>query len=173
MLEFLEFTGLAKKITMRKLPHKDYPTMLMDGKIDLFNRLGATPSGSVEQVATQRKINLVDFGSLMQKTGFLEKHPYYQKAVVKGGTYKGVDSDVTFFGMAGYLITRADVPDDIVYEFTRLAYSDGCIKSVSMAFKGHNLNRTNPLQGNIGPVHPGAAKFWKEIGVTVPPPILK
>jgi len=34
MLEFLEFTGLDKDITMRKLPHKDYPTMLLDGKID-------------------------------------------------------------------------------------------------------------------------------------------
>jgi TRAP transporter TAXI family solute receptor len=173
MLEFLEFTGLAKQITMRKLPHKDYPTMLMDGKIDIFNRLGATPSGSVEQVAAQRKINLVDFGSMMEKTAFIEKHPYYQKAVVKGGTYKGVGSDVTLFGLAGYLITREDVPIDIVYEFTRLAYSEGCIRSVSMAFKGNNLNRTNPLQGNIGPVHPGAAKFWREIGISVPPPVLK
>jgi len=173
MLEFLEFTGLAKQTTMRKLPHKDYPTMLMDGKIDIFNRLGATPSGSVEQVAAQRDINLVDFSAIMEKTGFLEKHPYYQKAVVKGGTYKGVGSDVTLFGLAGYLITRVDVPDDIVYEFTRLAYSEGCIKSVSMAFKGHNLNRENPLLGNIGPIHPGALKFWKEIGVPIPPTVLK
>jgi TRAP-type uncharacterized transport system substrate-binding protein len=42
-----------------------------------------------------------------------------------------------------------------------------------MAFKGANLNRADPLTGNIGPVHPGAAKFWKEIGVAVPAPVLK
>lgn len=173
MLEFLEFTGLAKDITMRKLPHKDYPTMLMDGKIHIFNRLGAVPSGSVEQVATQTKIALVDFEALITKSGFLDKYPYYRKVVVKGGTYKGETRDTTFFGMAGYFIVGKNVPDDVVYEFTRLAYSEGCIKSVTMAFKGNNLNRTAPLKGNIGPVHPGAVKFWKEIGLTIPEPVLK
>ena len=173
MLEFLEHTGLAKVTTMRKLPHKDYPTLLMDGKIDVFNRMGSIPSGSVEQVAAQRKMTLVDFGSLLDKSGFLDKYPFYQKIVVKGGTYKGEDRDVTFFGLAGYFITRKDVPDDVVYEFTRLAYSDGAIKSVTMAFKGNNLNRTAPLAGNIGPVHPGAAKFWKEVGLTISEPVLK
>ncbi len=173
MLEFLEFAGLAKDIKMRKLPHKDYPTMLLDGKIHVFNRLGAIPSGSVEQVAAQQKIALVDFGPLMKKTGFLGKYPYYQQGEVKGGTYKGVDRDVTYFGLAGYFIANKDLPDDIVYEFTRIAYSDGCIKSVTMAFKGNNLNRKTPLMGNIGPLHPGAARFWKEVGLKVPEPVLK
>jgi TRAP transporter TAXI family solute receptor len=147
--------------------------MLMDGKIDAFNRLGAYPAASVEEVASQRKIFLVDFGPLLKKSGFLGKYPYYQSMVIKGGSYKGVNQDVTVFGLAGYFIARKDVPDNIVYEFTRLAYSEACIKNISMAFKGHNINRTQPLLGNIGPVHPGAAKFWKEIGITVPPSVLK
>lgn len=173
MLEFLEFTGLAKDITMRKLPHKDYPTMLMDGKIEVFNRLGAVPSGSVEQIATQTKLALIEFDGLLKKTNFIEKHPYYQKITVPGGTYKGEARDTTFFGAAGYFIVRADLPDDIVYEFTRLAYSEASIKSVTMAFKGNGLTRATPLKGNIGPVHPGAAKFWKEIGLTIPESGLK
>lgn len=173
MLEFLEFTGLAKDIKMRKLPHQDYATMLMDGKIDGFNRFGSYPSSSVEEVASQRKIALVDFGPLMEKTGFMEKYPYYAKEVVKGGSYKGVDYDVTFFGVAGFYITRKDVPEDVIYEFTRLAFSEQNIKGVTMAFKGHNMTRENPLSGNIGPVHPGALKFWKELGVTIPAQVLK
>lgn len=173
MFEFLQYTGLDKEIDMRKLPHKDYPTMLLDGKIHVFNRLGSIPSGSVNQVAAQQKITLVDFKELLEKSGFMEKYPYYQKIVIPGGTYKGEDRDVTFFGMAGYFIAGKDVPEDVVYEFTRLAYSDGCIKSVTMAFKGNNLNRTAPLAGNIGSVHPGAAKFWGEIGLTIPEAMLK
>jgi len=42
-----------------------------------------------------------------------------------------------------------------------------------MAFKGANLNRGNPLEGNIGPLHPGAAKFWNELGIKVPDAALK
>ena len=65
------------------------------------------------------------------------------------------------------------MPDELVYEFTRLAYSDGAIRKVDMAFKGANLNRANPLEGNIGPLHPGAAKFWNELGIKVPATALK
>lgn len=173
MLEFLEFVGLAKDIKMRKLPHQDYATMLKDGKIDAFNRFGSYPSSSVEEVASQRKILLVDFEPLLTKSGFMDKYPYYQKQIIKAGSYKGQDKDVTFFGVAGFYITRKDIPEDIVYEFTRLAYSEACIKNVTMAFKGHNMNRQTPLTGNIGPVHPGALKFWKEIGVPIPAQVLK
>ena len=170
---FLEHIGLKKELDARMLPHQDYPTMLLDGKIHAFNRLGAVPSAAVEEVAVQKKISLVDCGPEMERSGFLKKYPYYQKVFVKGGTYKGEARDVNFFGSAGFFIAHKDVPDEIVYEFTKLAYSDECIKAVTMAFKGHNLNRKNPFEGNIGPAHPGAAKFWKEVGVQIPAPVLK
>jgi TRAP-type uncharacterized transport system substrate-binding protein len=47
------------------------------------------------------------------------------------------------------------------------------VKQVNTAFAGANLNRKAPLEGNIGPVHPGAAKFWKENGISIPEPLLK
>ncbi len=173
MEEFLKHTGLYNDITIRKLPHSDVPTMVLDGKIHVFNRLGTVPSASVEEVGAQAKIALVDFAPLIDKSGFINKFPYYRKGVVKGGTYKGEDRDVTFFGTGGYIIAGKDVPDEVIYEFTRVAYSDECIKFVDVAYKGHDLNRKTPLVGNIGPVHPGAAKFWREIGLTIPDPVLK
>ncbi len=173
MNTFLEHAALKKSIDARMLPHQDYPEMLLDGKIHAFNRLGAVPAAVVEEIAVQKKISLVDFGPEMEQTGFLKKYPYYQKVFIKGGTYKGEDRDIIQFGSAGFLIAHKDVPEAIIYEFTKLAYSDAAIKSVDMAFKGQNLNPKNPFEGNIGPVHPGAAKFWKEVGVQVPEPFLK
>jgi TRAP transporter TAXI family solute receptor len=173
MNTFLEHAGLKKDIDARMLPHQDYPAMLLDGKIHSFNRLGAVPSAVVEEIAVQKKISLVDFGPEMERTGFLKKYPYYSKVFIKGGTYKGEDRNVVQFGSAGFFIVHKDIPDDIVYEFTKLAYSEEAVRSVDMAFKGQNLDRKNPLEGNIGPVHPGAAKFWKEVGIQVPEPFLK
>ena len=170
---FLEFTGLKKTINARMLPHQDYPEMLLDGKVDAINRAGSVPSAVVEELGVQKPVNLVDFGPELEKSGFLKKYPFYQKVVVKAGTYKGENRDVTLFGSAGYLVAHKDVPDAVVYEFTKLAYSEENIRQVNMAYAGANLNRADPLTGNIGPVHPGAAKFWKEIGVAVPAPVLK
>lgn len=170
---FLDFTGLSKGINARMLPHQDYPTMLLDGKIDAINRANSVPAAVVEEIAAQKAINLVDFSKELEQSGFLDKHPYISKLVVKGGTYKGEKRDVTLFGTAGFLVAHKDVPDAVAYEFTKLAYSEECVKQVGTAFAGANLNRKSPLEGNIGPVHPGAEKFWKEIGVAVPAPALK
>jgi TRAP transporter TAXI family solute receptor len=173
MMEFLTHAGLDKEIKIRYIPYKDYSPMLLDGKIDAFNRNGAPPVASVEQVAAQQKIALADLKRMMDKTGFFKKYPYYQPLPIKGGTYRGEDRDITTFGMAGFFFARKDVSEDAVYDFTRLLYSDECIKTVTMAFKGNNLNRKDPLKGNVWPVHPGAAKFWKEIGAPIPEPALK
>ena len=170
---FLEHVGLKKDIDARMLPHQDYPEMLLDGKIHAFNRLGAIPAAVVEEIGVQKKIALVDFSAELDRTGFLKKYPYYQKVFIKGGTYKGEDRDVVQFGSAGFLIAHKDIPEAIIYEFTKLAYSEEAVKSVDMAFKGQNLDRKNPFEGNIGPIHPGAAKFWKEVGIQIPEPILK
>lgn len=170
---FLEYVGLKKDIDARMLPHQDYPEMLMSGKIHAFNRLGAVPAAVIEEIAVQKKIALVDFGPEMERTGFLKKYPYYQRVFIKGGTYKGEDRDVVQFGSASFLIAHKDVPDDIIYEFTKMSYSDEAVKLVDMAFKGQNLDRKNPFEGNIGPIHPGAARFWKEIGIQIPEPFLK
>ncbi len=170
---FLDFTGLSKGVNARMLPHQDYPTMLLDGKIDAINRANSVPAAVVEEIAAQKAINLVDFSKELEQSGFLEKYPYISKLVVKGGTYKGEKRDVTLFGTAGFLVAHKDVPDAVAYEFTKLAYSEECVKQVGTAFAGANLSRKAPLEGNIGPVHPGAEKFWKEIGVAVPAPMLK
>jgi TRAP transporter TAXI family solute receptor len=173
MNQFLEHVGLKGAVDAKMLPHQDYPTMLLDGKIHAINRANSVPAAVVEEIGAQKPINLVDFGKELEQSGFLKKHPYISKLVVKGGTYKGEKRDVTLFGTAGFLVAHKDVPDAIVYEFTRLAYSDAGIRQVNTAFAGANLNRKDPLVGNIGPLHPGAAKFWKEAGVAVPEPLLK
>lgn len=170
---FLDETGLSKAVNARMLPHQDYPTMLLDGKIDAINRANSVPAAVVEEIAAQKPITLVDFSKELEQSKFLDKHPYISKLVVKGGTYKGEARDVTVFGTAGFLVANKNVPDEVAYEFTRLAYSPECIKQVSTAHKGSNLDRKAPLEGNIGPVHPGAAKFWKEAGISIPEPLLK
>jgi len=170
---FLEHAGLKKQTDARMLPHQDYPAMLLDGKIHALNRSGAVPASVVDEISVQKKISLVDFGAEIEKSGFLKKYPYYQKVFVKGGTYKDETRDITFFGNAGFFIVHKDVPDNIVYELTKLSYSDEAVRFVAMAFKGQNLNRKDPFEGNIGPIHPGAAKFWTEQGIQIPDVVLK
>jgi TRAP-type uncharacterized transport system substrate-binding protein len=61
----------------------------------------------------------------------------------------------------------------VIYEFTKLAYSEGGLRHMSLAFKSHGLNAKAPLVGNPGMVHPGAAKYWREQGIQIQEPVLK
>lgn len=173
MTRFLETAGIAGEVNASMLPHQDYPDMLQDGRIDAFSRLGSIPAAVVEELGAQFPVNLVDFSELLEASNFVEQYPFYEAVTVPGGTYNGVDHDVTMFGNAGYIIVHKDVPDDIVYDFTRLAYSPEAVEYVTMAFRGVNLDASNPLVGNIGPVHPGARRFWEEQGIEIPEPALQ
>jgi TRAP transporter TAXI family solute receptor len=171
---FLDHLGLKKDIDIRILPHQDYPTMLLDGKIDAFNRAGSVPQAVITEIGVQKKIALVDLAPEIEQSGFLKKYPFFLKHVIKGGTYKGEDRDITTFGIIAFWVASKDLPEDVVYEFTKLAYSQEAINWVSMAAKGYkDINLKAPLEGNIGPVHPGAAKYWKEHGIQIPEPVLK
>lgn len=173
MTRFLETAGLADDVDAVMLPHQDYPEMLQNGRIDAFSRLGSVPAAVVEELGAQFAVNLVDFSELLSDSNFVGEYPFYEEVTVPGGTYSGIDNDVTMFGNAGYIIVHKDVPEDIVYEFTRLAYSPEAVEYVTMAFRGVNLDASNPLAGNIGPVHPGAQRFWEEQGIEVPEPTLQ
>lgn len=173
MTRFLETAGIADEVNTNMMPHQDYPDMLQGGRIDAFSRLGSIPAAVVEELGAQFSINLVDFGELLEESNFTEEFPFYEAVTVPGGTYSGVDHDVTMFGNAGYIIVHKDVPEEIVYEFTRLAYSPEAEEYVKMAFRGVNLDANDPLGGNIGPVHPGAQLFWEEQGIEIPEPSLQ
>ncbi|MBM3531156.1 MAG: TAXI family TRAP transporter solute-binding subunit [Alphaproteobacteria bacterium] len=169
----LTVTGLLSQMKAQMLPHQDYPDMLVDKRVDAITRLGTIPAGTVEEIAAQRKIKLVDMSAEMEKSGFFKKYPFYQPIKIAAGTYPGQNKDVTVFGSNGFLIAHKDVPDDVIYEFTKLTYSEPGTRHVTMAFKSHGLNAKSPLTGNPGPVHPGAAKYWREQGIPIPDPVLK
>jgi TRAP transporter TAXI family solute receptor len=88
----------------------------------------------------------------------------YQSAPIPGGTYKGNDKDVNAVIVPNYLVTRSTLPDKEVYEMTKTIFDDlPALQAAHAAAKAMTLDKAgkNPPV----PLHPGAAKFYKEKGV--------
>ena len=88
----------------------------------------------------------------------------YQSAVIPGGTYKGNDKDVNAVIVPNYLVTRSNLPDQEVYEMTKTIFDNlPALQAAHAAAKALTLDKAgkNPPV----PLHPGAAKFYKEKGV--------
>ncbi|MBK6804135.1 MAG: hypothetical protein IPG84_04390 [Betaproteobacteria bacterium] len=73
---FLDHAGMKNDVRIRMEGHQDYPSQLLDGKIQAFSRLGSVPAAVVDEVAASRPINLVDFGPELDRSKFLDKYPF-------------------------------------------------------------------------------------------------
>ena len=87
----------------------------------------------------------------------------YQSMPIPGGTYKGNDTDVDAAVVPNYLVTRAGLSDQEVYEMTKTMFDNisglQAAHAAAKAIKLDTAGKNPPV-----PLHPGAAKFYKEKG---------
>jgi TRAP transporter TAXI family solute receptor len=88
----------------------------------------------------------------------------YQSAKIPANTYNGQTAAVNTATVQNYLVTRSDLPDDEVYQMTKALFDNlDALTAAHAAAKAIKLDTAakNPPV----PLHPGAAKFYKEKGV--------
>ena len=68
------------------------------------------------------------------------------------------------FGVKATICTTADVPEDVVYDITKTVFENlDKLKTLHPALAV--LTKQNMLQGLSAPLHPGALKYFKEVGL--------
>lgn len=79
--------------------------------------------------------------------------------------YRGTEQDVKSFGVAATLVTSTDVSDDVAYNLAKAVFEDfDTFKRLHPAFA--NLKKEDMVKAGISiPLHPGAEKYYKEIGL--------
>ncbi|MBK1886712.1 MULTISPECIES: TAXI family TRAP transporter solute-binding subunit [Marinobacter] len=137
---------------------------LCDGNIDAFFYTVGHPSGAIKEATTSCDSVLVNVYNNSAKK-LIDDNPYYRKAVIPGGMYRGSDNDVTTFGVAATFVSSTDVPDDVVYEVVKAVFENfDSFKRLHPAFA--NLNKSEMVADALSaPLHPGAAKYYKEAGL--------
>ncbi len=140
------------------------PGLLQDGRIDAFFYTVGHPSGAIkEATAGATKVRFVKITGIEK---LLERCPYYTKSVVPIKNYPGAinDKDVPTFGVKATFVTSARVPDDVVYAVTKEVFTHlEEFKTLHPAYAG--LTRENMLEGLSAPIHPGALKYYREVGL--------
>ena len=79
--------------------------------------------------------------------------------------YRGTDADVNSFGVAATMVTTTDVSDDVAYNVAKAVFENfDTFKRLHPAFA--NLKKEDMVQAGLSiPLHPGAAKYYKEVGL--------
>ncbi|MDR1021082.1 MAG: TAXI family TRAP transporter solute-binding subunit [Synergistaceae bacterium] len=136
-----------------------------DNQIDAGFVVAGFPTASVMDLATTKDISLISFTpEFMDK--LTKEFPYFIKSTIPANTYRGVDKDITTPAVMAMLVTHDEIPDDVVYEFTKAMFTNLADIHAAHA-KGKEITLATALDGLTVPLHPGAAKFYKEQGLKV------
>ena len=91
----------------------------------------------------------------------------WTKYTIPAGTYPGQDKDVNTIAQPNFLAVRSDVDEDAVYMITKTMYENlPFLNAIHKATKAMAVERA--VAGLPLPLHPGAAKFYKEVGIAIP-----
>ena len=163
--QILQVNGLSyNDVKASFVSYTDSVSQMKDGHAAAFG-LGTTiPAGAIMDIASSRDITLIDMTDLL---GPMRKlNPGYTLVTVPKGTYPKQDKDIKVIGYATHLVVSCKAPAETVYALTKtIANSVPQLANVVKAMSGLN---TKMMAEDIGvPFHAGAAKFYKEAGISV------
>jgi uncharacterized protein len=137
---------------------------LADNKIDAICFTVGHPSGTIQEATTTVDAKLIPVtGPEVDK--LVADNPYYSKAIIPGGMYRGTDSDTETFGVRATFVTTAELPDEVVYQVVKAVFENfDDFKKLHPAFA--NLKKEEMVTAALSaPLHPGAVRYYKEAGL--------
>ena len=138
---------------------------LKDGSLDAFFFVGGAPAGAIAELASSGVgIELVPLGG-PQAQALLKSSPWFSSHHIDAGTYKDVAATDTL-AVSAQLVTSAKVDNETIYQITKAMYSDAAQKTLQAGHaKGKFITKENAVKGAGIPFHPGAERFYKEVGL--------
>ncbi len=137
---------------------------LCDNKIDAIVFTVGHPSGSIKEATTSCDSVLVNVtGPAIDK--LIKENAYYRKAVIPGGMYRGTDEDTTTFGVGATFVSSAKVPENVIYNVVKAVFENfDQFKKLHPAFSV--LKKEEMIKDGLSaPLHDGAVKYYKEVGL--------
>lgn len=142
--------------------YKETMEGIKDGGIDAGFLGGSYPMASYTELSLTHNVRIVPVDrSIVEKV--ISERPYLLE-VVKAKSYKGLEQDTPVMGWAGGIFTHASVSSDLIYRFIKNLYEHReDYYQVHVAAK--EMTPETALKGISIPLHAGAEKYFKEIGV--------
>lgn len=144
----------------------DSATQLKDGSIDAAFITAGAPTTAITDLATTTEVVLVDLGNDIIDS-LIKEYPFYEKfeATADNTKYAFVTDTVNTVAIKATFIVTDKMSDDQVYEITKNLWEKQADIAIAHA-KGNEMVKENAVAavGKV-PVHPGAEKYYKEIGV--------
>jgi len=154
----LTYADLGK---VEYLPFGESVELMKNRQLDATLQSAGLGVASIRDLATAIKIVVVAVpADVVAKVG----DAAYQPAVIPANTYTGQTADVATAAIPNFLVTHSGVSNELAYQMAKTMY-----EGIDTLYAAHNaakaIKRENAAKGMPIPLHPGAEKYYREVGV--------
>lgn len=138
---------------------------LKDGALDAFFFTGGAPAGAIVELASSGAgIEILNIDG-PEAEGLRMFSPFFAVDTIAAETYKGVGA-VKTLALGAQWVTSTKVDNDTIYNMVKALYSAEGQKLMATGHaKGKFVTRANAVKGVGIPFHPGAEKYYREMGL--------
>lgn len=143
------------------LSYAEAVEQMKNGAVDAVFLTSGLPNASIMDLSTTKDVKIVPIRkAVIEKLA--KEFPFYSSSVIKGGTYDDKE-DVETAAVTTLLVTSAEMSEELVYNITKTIFEN--LKNLTdthQAAKGISIDTVRI--GMPIPLHPGAEKYFKELG---------
>lgn len=136
---------------------------LREGRIDAFFFTIGHPNDGLKDIFFSTEARIVPLeGAAIDS--IVDSSPYYVRANTPGGLYRNVPDPVPTLALVATLVTSLEQPEALIYNVVRDIFNNlETFKKMHPAYG--DLTPEGMLEGLSAPLHPGAKKYYQEIGL--------
>lgn len=141
---------------------------LQNGQVEGVNTPAGVPTGAVTKLfaaaADDIQPLIVTDAQIAEVNGGMSLWTRY---LIPANTYPGQSEDWPTIAQPNFLAVHQDVDEEFVYLLTKTIYENlGFLQAIHKATNAMALEKA--LAGLPAPLHPGAARYYREAGLTIP-----
>src|SRR4051794_40761739 len=137
------------------------------GTIDAMFISGGYPVPAIRDLAASTPVRLIPIeGEIVES--LKKEFSRYQEAAIPAGVYPGIDVPTPSVGFSVLWLVNSNIDPDLVYAITKSLWNSATAKLLSVIEPaGNQIRLERALDGLSVPLHPGAARFYREVGLPV------
>ena len=149
--------------TVHHVSYTESVALMKDGHIDVFMAATNMPQASFIELEQSPGIRFIGLAEADLKA-IIDNNPGYIPGLMPKGVYDSVTEDVHTLGIVTNMVVSAELSDDLVYNMCKVFWANhATFAEVKGIWKSVKLE--DALIGAAIPLHPGAERCYKELGV--------
>lgn len=164
-IQILEAYGLTESdIRAEFLKSAPASDAMIAGELDAYFITSGYPTNAIIELASRIPITLVPIDG-PEAESIIQKFPFYSLDTIPSGTYQGIEATMTL-AVGAQWITSTAMSEELIYQITRALWNDQSRRLLDVGHaKGKVVTPDTALEGIAIPLHPGAERYYREVGL--------